>query len=255
MKLEPVTVRVKAGPPCSALLGEREERAGTGLRAVMVKATAAEVPPPGVGVNTVIGAEPAVVRSLGGMLAVSWVALTKVVVRVPPFHCTTEAGTKPLPVTARVKAGPPCSALLGESDPSAGTGLRDVMMKATAAEVPPPGVVVYTVTGAEPAVVRSLAGMLAVSWVALTKVVVRVLPFHRTTEAGMKLEPVTVRVTGPPPCSALLGESDPSVGTGLRAVMVKATAAEVPPPGVMVYTVTRAKPAVVRSLAGMLAVS
>src|SRR5712691_10324116 len=113
MKLEPVTVRVKAGPPCSALLGESEESAGTGLTAVMVKATAAEVPPPGVGVNTVIGAEPAVVRSLAGMLAVSWVALTKVVVRVPPFHCTTEAGMKLEPVSVRVTGPAPCSALLG----------------------------------------------------------------------------------------------------------------------------------------------
>src|SRR5712691_7225924 len=255
MKLEPVTVRVKAGPPCSALLGEREERAGTGLRAVMVKATAAEVPPPGVGVNTVIGAEPAVVRSLAGILAVSWVALTKLVVRVPPFHRTTEAGTKPLPVTARVKAGPPCSALLGESEESAGTGLTAVMVKATAAEVPPPGVGVNTVTGAVPAVVRSLPGMLVVSWVALTKVVVRMPPFHCTTEAGTKPLPVTVRVKAGPPCSALLGESEERAGTGFTAVMVKATAAEVPPPGVGVNTVTGAEPAVVRSLAGMLAVS
>jgi hypothetical protein len=30
-----------------------------------------------------------------------------------PFHCTVETGTKPLPVTVRVKAAPPAPAVVG----------------------------------------------------------------------------------------------------------------------------------------------
>ena len=40
-------------------------------------------------------------------------ALTKVVVRGLPFHCTTDVETKLVPLTVRVKAGPPWNALLG----------------------------------------------------------------------------------------------------------------------------------------------
>jgi len=39
-----------------------------------------DMPPPGVGLNTVILLAPAVVRSLAGIVPVSWVELTKVVV-------------------------------------------------------------------------------------------------------------------------------------------------------------------------------
>ena len=130
---------------------------------VTVMVRAPEVPPPGVGLNTVTEAVPEAARSLAGILAVSWVALTKVVVRLPPFHRTVEVGTKPLPVTVRVKAGPPLTAPLGESDVRTGAGFEAVIVNATAPEVPPPGVGVNTVTEAEPAVRRSVAGMLAVS--------------------------------------------------------------------------------------------
>jgi hypothetical protein len=65
-----VTVRVKPVPPWSALLGESETSVGARFTAVTVKATALEVPPSRA--TTVIGAEPAVVRSLAGMLALSF---------------------------------------------------------------------------------------------------------------------------------------------------------------------------------------
>lgn len=39
-----------------------------------------------------------------------------------PFHCTTEHGTKLLPVTVNVNAGVPAVAPAGESEPIAGTG-------------------------------------------------------------------------------------------------------------------------------------
>ena len=74
-KLEPVTVRVKAGPPAVPELGEVEVRVGTGLlTAVMVKVCAPDVPPPGVGLKTVTVAVPAEAISVAGIEAVSWVA-------------------------------------------------------------------------------------------------------------------------------------------------------------------------------------
>ena len=99
--------------------------------------------------------------SAARMVAVSWVALTKVVVRLLPFHCTTDAGIKPLPVTVRVNAGPPCGALLGARVESTGMGLTAVIVKDRALEVPPPGAGVNTVTWAVPGLARSVAGIVA----------------------------------------------------------------------------------------------
>src|SRR5262249_57313345 len=152
----PIPVRAKAGAPWAPWVGVFAATEGTVLAAVMVKVRASEAPPPGAGLSTVMGAEPAVVRSLAGMLAVSWVALTKVVARGLPFHCTTDAAMKLVPVTVRVKPGPPWKALLGASAVSAGTGLTAVMVKVRAFETPPPGAGLSTVMGAEPAIGRAL---------------------------------------------------------------------------------------------------
>src|SRR5262249_57209191 len=106
MELVGVGVRLKPEPAWKALLGASAVSAGTGLTAVMVKVRAFEAPPPGAGLTTVTEAEPAVVRSLAGMLAVSWVVLTKVVVRGLPFHCTTDAAMKEVQGTVYGKGGP-----------------------------------------------------------------------------------------------------------------------------------------------------
>ena len=164
-------------------MGETRVAAPGGLEeALMVKVKAPEVPPPGVGVNTVTEAEPAVAMSAAEMAAVSWVLLTKVVVRDVPFHCTTEVDRKFVPVTVSVNAEPPAVALLGETIVSVGMGFVALMVKARAPEVPPPGAGVNTVTEAEPAVAMSVAEIAAVSWVLLTKVVARAVPFQLTTE-------------------------------------------------------------------------
>src|SRR5271166_2542875 len=110
-----------------------------------------------------------------------------------------------------------------------GTGL--LMVKVCAPEVPPPGPAVTTVTGSVPAVVRSAAGMMAVSWVALTKVVARAVPLKSAVELDTKLVPVSVMVVFGAPTVAEVGLMLVSVGTGLVVVMVKVCAPEVPPPG------------------------
>lgn len=122
-KFDPTTTRVKAASPAIALEGDIEESAGTGL--LMVKMTAFEVPPPGVGLNTVTCAVPAAVTSLDGIVARTCVALRKVLERFWPFQRTTDPEMKLLPFTVSVKVPPtePATTLLGESEETCGTGL------------------------------------------------------------------------------------------------------------------------------------
>jgi len=88
-------------------------------------------------------------------------------------------------------------------------------MTGEAEEVPPPGVGLTTVTFAVPATATSLAGMTAVSRVVLTNVVVRLLPFHCTTEVETKFEPFTVKEKDCPPASTAEGDKELILGTGL----------------------------------------
>ena len=101
---------VKAAPPAAALPGESEVKVGVEAP-VIVKVRAFDTAPPGF--CTVTEALPAAAIS-AVIAAVSWVALTKVVVRFAPFQRTTEPLTKLLPFTVSVKAGPPAAALVGE---------------------------------------------------------------------------------------------------------------------------------------------
>ena len=79
----------------------------------------------------------------------------------------------------------------------------------------------------------------------------RAVPFHRTCELEVNPDPLSVRVNAVDPASTLEGDKDARDGAGLGAgLSVKLSAAEVPPPGAGVSTVTLAVPAVPRSEAG-----
>src|SRR5437762_9464052 len=131
----PFTVGGKAAAPTATLAGDSDEIVGAGL--LMENVRAADVPPPGAGVTTVTEAVPVAAMSAAGIAAVSCVALTKVVVRAAPFHCTVAPFTKPLPVSVSVKPAPPTIALAGDSEVSVGAGLFTANV--CAADVPPPG--------------------------------------------------------------------------------------------------------------------
>lgn len=120
-------------------------------------------------------------------------------------------------------------------------------------ELPPPGAGLFTETLAVPAIAMSLAGIAAVSCVALTNVVVRWLPFHHTVELFTNPLPLRVSVNAAPPAAAEFGFRLVSAGAGL--LIVNVAAAVVPPPGAGLVTVTLAVPAVAISVAGIAAVN
>src|SRR5712692_8528211 len=90
---------------CESIVELPNEMAGLGL--VMAKKATLEVPPPGARFTTVIQAVPTVAISAAGMAAVNCAPPTKVVGRALPFQFTTDLGTKPVPFTVSVNAGPP----------------------------------------------------------------------------------------------------------------------------------------------------
>src|SRR6516164_5935437 len=117
----------------------------------MVKFTAFDVPPAGAGLVTVTGTVPAEAMAAAGMAAVNCVELRTVVAGVVPPKLTSEAATKFVPLTLRVKDGPPGTALPGEIVVIAGTGLFPVVTKKFTTFETPPGAKLLTVTGTVPA--------------------------------------------------------------------------------------------------------
>jgi hypothetical protein len=101
----------------------------------------------------------------------------------------------------------------------------DVIAKDTALEIPPPGPGLVTVTLAAPGSLISPALMAAVSWDALTNVVLRLAPAKRTVAPATKLDPLMVSVKSGPPATADSGLRELMTGTGL--LMANATEAEV----------------------------
>jgi hypothetical protein len=184
---EPVTVRVNASPPAFTWTGETEVNAGIPLS--IGRLSDEDVPPPGAGLKTATRAAPADVISPVPNDTVKVVALTKVVVRVEELNVATELGTNPVPVSVRVKAGPPAVSSDGESDFKTGTGFSFTIAKVSAVDEPPPGRGLKTVTDALPAEAMSAPSIRATRCVLPWNVVVRGLPFQHTTEPCTKFAP------------------------------------------------------------------
>jgi hypothetical protein len=194
--------------------------------------------------------------SAARIVAVNFVALTNVVVRALPLKRTTESllrFTKFVPLTVKVKLGPPAMTLVGERVVIVGTGTGETV-KLTAFDVPPPGAGVFTVMGKFPAAAISETRICAVNLVALTNAVVRAVPLNRTTELFLKFVPLTVNVNASSPPVLLVGDSVVTVGTGLFTAKLSA-GVDVPPPGVGFVTVTRIVLAAAISEAAIEAVS
>jgi hypothetical protein len=164
----PLTVSVKPVDPAVAVFGEMDASAGAGLLTLNVAAV--ELPPPGGGFITVTEAVPDAAKSVVVIAAVSCVDPTYVVARLLPFHCTCEAGTKPLPATVSDSAPDPTLANAGTIEAIAGAGLA-VTVKVVPEDVPPPPPALAgftTVTVSAPMLARSAAKIAAFNCVALT---------------------------------------------------------------------------------------
>jgi hypothetical protein len=247
----PVNVSVSAPDAAFADAGKIEASVGAGF-GVMVNETLEEVPPPGAGFTTVTAAVPVEARSVARIAAVNCVELTNVVVRFAPLHFTCDVEMNPLPSRVNVNAPELIAAADGWMPDRTGAGLA-VIAKDNPAEVPPPGVALITVTVAVAAAATSVAVIAAVSCVALTYVVVRLLPFHSTCDAAMNPLPLTVSENAADPAAAVSGAIEAIAGAGLLTLNV--AAAELPPPGVGVITVTDAVPAAAKSAAVIVAIS
>ena len=125
-------------------------------------------PPPPVRVNTVTWAVPAVAISAAEIAAFTPVVPTNIVVRLLPFHWTTEHGAKPVPLAVSRNAAAPAVALAGESELIAGVGsgvVGVVIVKVRELELV---VELDTEMVATPGKAVSVAEIAAVSCVALT---------------------------------------------------------------------------------------
>jgi len=116
-------VTVSALLPAIALAGVTEASTATGLP--IVKVTALEVPPPGVGLTTVTLALPLLLSCDAGTEAERLVELTYVVTSPDWFHSACEPWMNPVPVTVSVNAEPSSAALVGEIAEIAGVGFEE----------------------------------------------------------------------------------------------------------------------------------
>lgn len=117
-------------------------------------------------------------------------------------HCTTEQGKIPEPVTVNEMAALPAPAVVCDSEDSTGVVravLEVVSVTGEEGDVPTEFV---TVTPAVPGNSAAVAGIAAVSCVALTKVVGSAAPFQFTIASLVKFVPVTVSVK---PCALQAG--------------------------------------------------
>jgi hypothetical protein len=168
-KLLPFTATDGGVALTTAEAGESELTTGTGFS--IASGVGFERPPPGAGFDTSMVAMPV---PIAVKTAVSCEELTNVVVSGWPPRRTTLTATKPDPVTVRVE-GAPTRIVVGERFPIDGTGFSTVRVKA-GEEVPPPGLGLLTVIAWFTAVDTSAAATVALTWVGLTNVVVKVDP-------------------------------------------------------------------------------
>ncbi|MDD5547787.1 MAG: hypothetical protein PHN74_02755 [Candidatus Pacebacteria bacterium] len=111
----------------------------------------------------------------------------------------------------------PAFLFVGDIDVVVGVGLY--IVNVCVFDIPPPGVGLKTEMYAlEVAAVKSLANIVAVSWVEFTNVVALFEPLNLTVEPETKFVPLTVRANWESPSVLDIGEISVVVGTGLLIV-------------------------------------
>lgn len=118
-----------------------------------------------------------------------------------------------------------------------------------AEEVPPPGAGFTAVKDRVPVADTSADVSATLTWVALTNVVGRALPFTSITVDATKPVPVIVITGEEAPTASVVGLIAEIVGAGFGAMIVNVAGAEVPPPGFAFTAVRERLPAVDMSAA------
>ena len=95
-----------------------------------------------------------------------------------------------------------------------------------------------TVTDDIPAAAISLEEMVTTSIVLFTNSVIRLVPFHLTTELSKKFDPNTISVRSDPPAVVELGLRLEIIGGTLELLTVNSWPFDSPPPGAGLNTVT-----------------
>ncbi len=208
-----------------------------------LKALAADALPPGL--VTTIAAVLGPATNAAGTLAVSSVALPKVVLNGLPSSETCDPETKLEPLTARLKVGEPAATKAGERELMTGRST----LKGNTLLSAPPGLLTCTLT--TPALTSKLDGTVAVSALELPKVVANGVEFHETCAPETKFVPATDSWKPGEPAAAEPGER--LVRVGVRVPIVNVAMLDSVPPGLS--TCTLACPAVVSRLAGTVTVS
>src|SRR5262245_10821057 len=212
----------------------------------------------------VTGLLPRLATSEANIVAANIVWLKTVVSRSTLLIRTFDVHTKLFPVTNNLNVGWPTPTAGGPSTEIEGTGFvvgigqaAGVMVNITALDGTPPGSGrgLNTGTVTWPTPISTATPSCAVNLVEVTKVVGTSPPSGRTLAPLTNMVPFTVRVSGPLPSGADVGDRDVITGVGLGPMMVKVWAVDVPPPGVGVKTVTAAVPEFARSDAGITAVN
>lgn len=187
---------------------------------MIVKTIGLEVPP---GPAAVTWAVPAVDIRADDTNAIACVSLGENPGSGVPFQKIL-VFKSPLPVTTRRKLNAPATAVLGEMELMDGVPGVLVTLKGRATEVPPAGAGLNTVTCAVLVGVngenwmKKVEERIAVSWVGLTNVVGRFIPFHCTNEPRKKPEPFTVKTVSGLNRGAEVGDIELSTGSGLVAL-------------------------------------
>ncbi len=185
------------------------------------------VPRPTIGgLVTCTHATPTSSTRLASIVAWIWVEEEYVVGTTVPFQTTRDGGgipncppfVNPLPFTVRVKVPNWLATEAGEIDVIEG-GFVIVKLAVPDAQVEPYASPFETWIDAVPAAATKNPSTAAVSWVALTKVVGRAAPFHRTLWLLWKFDPLTVSANDAAPEIAEAGEIDEIAG-GARMVKV-----------------------------------
>jgi len=214
---DPFTVRVKAGLPTGAELGDRLVNVTVPSGPLTEKTSAFEIRVP---FCAVMEADPCSAIRFDGTDAVIRFAFTTVVESANPFHRRLVPAANPAPLIVRVNAGPPAAAEDGERLVSVRVG---VITKESGAGDVWPGTDTPTETVPDAAI--RLAGTAAINCDAETKVVLSGEPFQVTTEPLANPDPLAVRVKAGPPAIAVFGEILVKVTAG--CVTVKVTLLEV----------------------------